>query len=303
MLVTLIVGISLLLQIITIYYSLTLITITGWKKAWICLSIAIVTMGVRRFITFLHLLGGDALQSEGMLYELLGLAGSLIMLAGVLLIRPIFLSLRNTEEELKESEAKLFRFLETLPVGVFITDHNGKPYYSNKTSFEMLGRGILPGVNSDNLAEVYQTYIAGTEEKYPAEKMPVIRALSGVSSIISDMEIRKPTGSIFLEVVGTPLYDETGVLKYAIAVFSDMTARRKIEEEREVLIFSLKEALSNIKILRGILPICASCKKIRDDKGYWNQVESYIRDHSNAEFSHGICPDCAKNLYPDFFKK
>jgi len=60
----------------------------------------------------------------------------------------------------------------------------------------------------------------------------------------------------------------------------------------------LKEAQEKIKILSGLLPICASCKKIRDDKGYWNQIEGYIRDHSEAEFSHGICPECAKELYP-----
>ena len=54
--------------------------------------------------------------------------------------------------------------------------------------------------------------------------------------------------------------------------------------------------------ISGMLPICANCKKIRDDKGYWNQIEAYIGDHSEAEFSHGICPDCAKKLYPEFYK-
>lgn len=65
----------------------------------------------------------------------------------------------------------------------------------------------------------------------------------------------------------------------------------------------LREAISKIRTLSGMLPICASCKRIRDDKGYWNQIELYIRDHSEAEFSHGICPDCAEKLYPDIFKK
>jgi hypothetical protein len=60
-----------------------------------------------------------------------------------------------------------------------------------------------------------------------------------------------------------------------------------------------RKALEEITILRGILPICASCKKIRDDEGYWNQIESYIQAHSHATFSHGLCPDCAKKLYPD----
>ena len=61
----------------------------------------------------------------------------------------------------------------------------------------------------------------------------------------------------------------------------------------------LQEAFENIKVLKGLLPICASCKKIRDDKGYWNQIETYIKEHSEADFSHGICPECAKKLYPE----
>ena len=69
------------------------------------------------------------------------------------------------------------------------------------------------------------------------------------------------------------------------------------------LILELKEALSQVKTLSGLLPICASCKKIRNDKGYWEQMEMYIRDHSEADFSRGICPECAERLYPQYFKK
>ncbi len=75
--------------------------------------------------------------------------------------------------------------------------------------------------------------------------------------------------------------------------------RKKAEEEKEKLIIELKNALREVKTLGGLLPICASCKKIRDDKGYWNQLEDYIQKHSEAEFSHSVCPDCAKKLYPD----
>jgi len=62
---------------------------------------------------------------------------------------------------------------------------------------------------------------------------------------------------------------------------------------------ALQSSLDKVKLLNGLLPICMSCKKIRDDKGYWNQLEAYIRDHSEAEFSHSFCPDCVKKLYPD----
>jgi PAS domain S-box-containing protein len=85
----------------------------------------------------------------------------------------------------------------------------------------------------------------------------------------------------------------------AIANAQLFIERKRALEDREQLILQLQKALTEVKQLSGLLPICASCKKIRDDKGYWNQIESYIRDHSGVEFSHGICPDCMKKLYPD----
>lgn len=78
-----------------------------------------------------------------------------------------------------------------------------------------------------------------------------------------------------------------------------ITALKQAEEERERLILQLQDALANIKTLRGLLPICSLCKKIRDDKGYWNQIESYVRQHSSADFSHGICPECTTKLFPN----
>ena len=81
----------------------------------------------------------------------------------------------------------------------------------------------------------------------------------------------------------------------------DITERKRADREREKLVNELQEALSKVKTLSGFLPICSNCKKIRDDSGYWQQVESYIRDHSEAEFSHGICPECARKLYPGIF--
>ncbi len=80
----------------------------------------------------------------------------------------------------------------------------------------------------------------------------------------------------------------------------DIVERQRAQEEREKLILELQEALSKVKQLSGLLPICAGCKKIRDDSGYWNQIEHYLREHSEAEFSHGLCPECLETLYPEF---
>ncbi len=79
----------------------------------------------------------------------------------------------------------------------------------------------------------------------------------------------------------------------------NLDEKNQAEKQREKMIIDLQKALSQVKQLSGLLPICSYCKKIRDDKGYWKQIESYIRDHSDAEFSHSICRDCAKEHYPD----
>lgn len=81
----------------------------------------------------------------------------------------------------------------------------------------------------------------------------------------------------------------------------EIERRKQVEAEKEVLIEDLRRALSEVKTLRGFLPICASCKKIRDDDGYWQQLERYVQAHSEAKFSHGICPECAKELYPGYY--
>jgi hypothetical protein len=79
--------------------------------------------------------------------------------------------------------------------------------------------------------------------------------------------------------------------------------RKRIEDTREKAMRDREKAMEEIKILRGLLPICSSCKKIRDDQGYWTQMESYISKHSEAEFSHGICPECLERLYPGYGKR
>jgi hypothetical protein len=98
------------------------------------------------------------------------------------------------------------------------------------------------------------------------------------------------------------LWHFTRLIAYFVALLLIFKIYKNIEKEKGKILIELQEALKNIKVLKGFLPICASCKKIRDDKGYWNQIESYIKEHSEAEFSHGICPECAEKLYPDMYQ-
>lgn len=86
-------------------------------------------------------------------------------------------------------------------------------------------------------------------------------------------------------------------------LLGEIEDRKRTEAEKEQLIDQLQKAMQEVKVLSGFLPICASCKKIRDDTGYWRQIEEYISTHSNALFSHGICPECTKKLYPEFHEE
>jgi len=94
-----------------------------------------------------------------------------------------------------------------------------------------------------------------------------------------------------------------GKVKGSFVIYKDISVRKQIEEEKEKLIQKLQKALDEVKTLEGMIPICSHCKKIRDDSGFWGNVEQYISKHSNVDFSHGICPECMQRHYPEQFDK
>jgi PAS domain S-box-containing protein len=100
----------------------------------------------------------------------------------------------------------------------------------------------------------------------------------------------------------SPLRDRRGQLTGQLIVLRDITKHKRLEKERTHLIQELEDALAQVKTLSGLLPICAHCKRIKDDADNWHSVEVYVRDHSEAEFTHSICPDCMRELYPEFVK-
>lgn len=155
---------------------------------------------------------------------------------------------------------------------------------------EVLGKtpyDLMPPEDAKRIARIVRTLIK--------ERKPMVA--------LENIYIHKDGHLVVLETNGLPFYNAAGKLIGYRGTDRDTTARKHAEEEREKLIAELREALARVKTLSGMLPICSSCKKIRDDKGYWKQIEVYIRDHSEAEFSHGICPECAERLYPGLYKK
>ncbi len=119
---------------------------------------------------------------------------------------------------------------------------------------------------------------------------------------IKDEELqlqRKDKSRLDVSLNVSAVFDENGDIIHSRSVWRDITKRKQAEKERDELINELQDALKEIKILKGILPFCSFCKKIRDDKGYWEKVDVYINRYSQADISHSVCPDCAKKYYPD----
>jgi two-component system, cell cycle sensor histidine kinase and response regulator CckA len=112
------------------------------------------------------------------------------------------------------------------------------------------------------------------------------------------VRVRKNGTTIDVALTLSPIKDGSGKVVGVSAIEHDISAAKREDEQRLRLIQELTDALARIKTLRGLLPICASCKKIRDDQGYWQKVESYLAEHTNAEFTHGLCPECLGELYP-----
>ena len=153
------------------------------------------------------------------------------------------------------------------------------------TADEMVGQSIAilsPPNRPRELPEIYEMLRSG-------------QRIEGLETV----RIRKDGQQVEVSMTISPIKDTEGRVTGASIVARDISQRKSEERERLKLIEELTQALTRVKTLSGLLPICASCKKIRDDNGYWQQVEAYVKQHSNAEFTHSLCPDCVTRLYPD----
>jgi len=132
------------------------------------------------------------------------------------------------------------------------------------------------------------------EAKRTREIFATVIARRGPLNSFENANLHKDGRLVVLETSGLPFFDSAGKFRGYRGIDRDITGRKKIEQDRERLITELKESIANVKTLSGMLPICADCKKIRSDKGYWEEVASYITKHSDVLFSHGLCPVCAE---------
>ena len=147
-------------------------------------------------------------------------------------------------EALSENESRLTQFLEAMPVGIFVVDGKGQPFYMNSCGERILAQGLISDVANEKLPEVYQFYGAGTNQLYPIDRQPMIRALRGEVVRVDDAEIHGADSIVPIEVWATPIYDEGKNIVYAIAAFQDITERQQVEKERSQFTNELEKALA-----------------------------------------------------------
>lgn len=200
---------------------------------------------------------------------------------------------KRAEMALLESEKRFRMVLETNPDPVVVYDMEGKVTYLNPAFTQIFGWTLEERTGK-------KLYDFVPEDSWPETRMMIDKVVAGESfSAIRSYRFKKDGKKIPVSISGSSYRDKKGNISSIVVNLQDITHQKQVEEEREKLIKDLQDALAEVKKLSGLLPICASCKKIRDDKGYWNQIEAYIQEHSEAKFSHGICPECFKKLYPD----
>ncbi len=167
--------------------------------------------------------------------------------------------------------------LDTMPDGVLVLDHIGSVMIANDAAraLSLTDASLAGALGVSSLGEV--------PERLRQEVQ------------IDDGETPR-----WLDVRVDPVRDRWGALAGRLVVARDVTIQKELEDEREQLIDELQDALRKVVQLEGLLPICASCRKVRDDTGYWGNVEEYFGSRAPVEFTHGICPDCQVKLYPSF---
>jgi PAS domain S-box-containing protein len=197
--------------------------------------------------------------------------------------------------EIGAQEEKFSKAFHSAPYAIVLTRLSDGTIIDVNETFSSItgyGRGEVMGKKTMDL------HIWEHEE----DRTAVVDALSRNGRIQGmELHFRKKSGDALTGLFAAEIIMIDNQ-KSILSSIGDITERKQIETERERLITELQGAIEQIKTLKGIVPICASCKKIRDDKGYWEQVEAYVSRHTEAQFSHGICPDCLKRLYPEFCK-
>jgi PAS domain S-box-containing protein len=200
---------------------------------------------------------------------------------------------RQATEELRRTQKFLASIVENMPDMVFVKDARELRFVLvNKAAEDLLGHSRAEMLGKD----AYDLFPRHEADMFTGQDREVLR--HGQLLDIPEEPMQSKHGSRTVHAKKIPIVDDEGKRLYLLGIARDITETKRLEKERENLIAQLKDSLAKITTLEGILPICAHCKRIRDDKGEWHSVENYVRVRSKAEFSHGICPICLTKHYP-----
>lgn len=203
------------------------------------------------------------------------------------------LRLKETERRLSDALEFGETMLATSPVGIAAFGPDGGTVAVNEAMATVLGgtREKILNLNFRDLESWKTTGLAADAEEVVATGVEKRREVQTVTTFGRD---------VWLDCRFSRFKSKDEF--HLLLTVNDITATKQAEKEKERLIGELQEALAKIKTLSGMLPICGECKRIRDDKGDWQRLEYYIRDHSEAEFTHSVCPECARKLYPELYE-
>jgi PAS domain S-box-containing protein len=200
---------------------------------------------------------------------------------------------KRAEKALRESEERYRTLSEAAYDMIYIINRNDIVEYVNTSAAELFNQRPEEIVGKTRTS-LFSLEVSGSQQ----------RSLQSVFETGTPKYVESRAAYteqvIWLSTWLVPMRGDNGQITAVMGVSRDITNRKWLEEDKQKLLNRLQEALAQVKTLGGLLPICSVCKKIRDDKGYWQQVEAYIQTHTDATFTHGVCPDCFPKLYPDF---
>ncbi len=216
---------------------------------------------------------------------------------GAVVVMKDITDLKNAEEQIRRQNRFLTDVIDALPHPFSVID-------VDTHELKLVNKAMMPDALPDRvtcfrLSHRRSEPCDGAEHPCPLDEVK----RTGKPVVVEHVHRDGDGRSTDVEVHAYPIFTETGTLVQMIEYCVDISERKRAMNDRERLIRDLQNALNEVKTLSGLLPICSACKKIRDDKGYWNNLEQYISERSEAEFSHGLCPQCAEKMYEDYYRK
>lgn len=190
---------------------------------------------------------------------------------------------------IRDAEVRFRLLFENSTDGILLTSPDGRILDANPSACTILERD-----KEEILAAGREGLLDTSDPNLPR----LIDERKRTGKAQGELRARRPDGTLFPMEMSSSVFTDTGGNEFTCIIFRDVSPRKNAETERERLIGELQETLGKVQLLSGLLSICAACKKIRNEDGSWETLEVYIRERSAADFSHGICPECMKRLYP-----